>query len=139
MYLVFMRNISEKLLIIVLIITVALLGGRNIMQSNKIESLEVRTADLLKMYGGIQNLPVASGKFRELQLHYLNNIMLPFDKFAKEHNIKYWLDYGSLLGAIRHQDFIPWDDDIDISVTEEDFIKLKKAFETDKSTDLGLY
>ena len=48
-----------------------------------------------------------------------------WNKFSKKHNIKYWACGGTLLGAIRHHGFIPWDNDIDISVMLSDFKKIK--------------
>ncbi len=52
-------------------------------------------------------------------------ILLSFDQLAKRHNLTYWLDHGTLLGAVRHKGFIPWDDDLDISMPREDYEKLK--------------
>ena len=52
-----------------------------------------------------------------------------FDAFCKEHNIRYFLAYGTLLGAIRYKKFIPWDDDVDVLVSREDYERLLKIYE----------
>ncbi len=51
-------------------------------------------------------------------------LMKDFHDFLKSHGIKYSLAFGTLLGAIRHNGYIPWDDDIDIILTGEEFQKL---------------
>lgn len=60
---------------------------------------------------------------REIQQAELD-IMIEFDQVARKHNLKYSLNAGSLLGAVRHQGFIPWDDDIDVSMPRPDYEKL---------------
>ena len=56
--------------------------------------------------------------------------MLKFLKsICQKYKLNYFLAYGTLIGATRHQDFIPWDDDVDVMVPREDYHKLIKAIE----------
>ncbi len=58
---------------------------------------------------------------RQSQLVMLDGLQC-LDAICQKHGLKYWLDSGTLLGAVRHNGFIPWDDDIDISMPIEDYL-----------------
>jgi lipopolysaccharide cholinephosphotransferase len=75
---------------------------------------------------------------RNQQLRMLE-ILLYIDKVCKENDIKYWLSSGTLLGAVRHGGFIPWDDDLDIEMLREDYEKFLKVFTNNDNYALQTY
>ena len=52
------------------------------------------------------------------------DMLIKFDKFCTENKLTYFLDSGTALGAVRHQGFIPWDDDVDIAMPRDDYNRL---------------
>lgn len=57
----------------------------------------------------------------------LYDILCYFDDFCKKNGIKYYLSNGTLLGAAKYNDFIPWDDDVDVLMPREDYDRLMKS------------
>lgn len=70
-----------------------------------------------------RGLPKAAGSLRLLQLGNAQ-LLREFDALCKEQGLAYWLDFGTLIGAIRHEGFIPWDDDVDVGMLREDVDRL---------------
>jgi len=72
---------------------------------------------------------------RKAQLIMLD-MLIEFDAICKKHQLQYWLDSGTLLGAVRHRGFIPWDDDIDLAMPVEDYNKFLDIAESELSSDI---
>ena len=72
---------------------------------------------------------------REAQLIMLE-ILVEVDAICQKYNLRYWLDSGTLLGAVRHQGFIPWDDDIDLSMPVEDYLKFQQIAKEELSSNI---
>ncbi len=70
---------------------------------------------------------------KELTLQELKdiefNLLKIFHAFCKQHNIRYFLSNGTLLGAVRYKKFIPWDDDVDVLVPREGYDRLIQLFQ----------
>lgn len=77
---------------------------------------------------GADKMPPATGELRQWQLELLE-LLKTFDKICRENSVQYWLDFGTLLGAIRHKGFIPWDDDVDTSMLISDLDKILPILE----------
>ena len=79
--------------------------------------------------------PKAEGKMRTIQQGE-NIILQKLNKVCKENGLTLFLDAGTLLGARRHNGFIPWDDDIDVGLLREDYDKLMAL--RDSLTDIKI-
>ena len=76
----------------------------------------------------VSNVPKAENGMKKHQEACLN-LMWKFKEACACIGAQYWLEFGTLLGAIRHKGFIPWDDDVDVALLREDFDKIKENAE----------
>lgn len=62
------------------------------------------------------------------RVHQVNLQMLKeIDRICRKHRLNYVLDAGTLIGAVRHRGFVPWDDDADVAMTRKNFDAFLKA------------
>ena len=66
------------------------------------------------------------------------NILIFIDKVCEKYCIEYWIDSGTLLGAVRHKGFIPWDDDIDICMMRDDYNKFLNIIEAELEENMEI-
>lgn len=60
-------------------------------------------------------------------IQYISIELLEFvGNICEKHDLQWWLDYGNLLGSVRHGYFVPWDDDVDIGMMREDYLQFDK-------------
>lgn len=69
----------------------------------------------------------------------LLTLLKEFDSICKKHHITYFLEGGSLLGAVRHKGFLPWDDDVDLCIPRAEWEKLLKVIDEDLPAGREIY
>lgn len=75
---------------------------------------------------------------RERQLEYLR-ILKELDRYCSETGLRYYIGCGTLIGAVRHKGFIPWDDDLDVFMPRPDFLKMARNYQSGDFTFHTLY
>ena len=74
------------------------------------------------------------------RVHQANlTILKEIDRICRKYNIKYMLDAGTLIGAVRHKGFIPWDDDADVAFTRNQYDAFMKVVKRELPQGLSLW
>lgn len=79
-------------------------------------------------------LQLKTAEIKQIQLAILDEI----DAFCREHGLRYSLAYGTLIGAVRHKGYIPWDDDIDLVMPRPDYDRFIAEFRSEQNEVLDL-
>ena len=82
-------------------------------------------------------ITLSQSELRRLQLVQLE-LLDELDRVCRKHGIRYLLDGGTMIGAVRHKGFIPWDDDIDVAMLREDYENFKTVM-SDLNSDLYFF
>ncbi len=111
--------------------------GYDFLLLNEDVDTAVKTLDVL-----IPTIPTTDAQLprtdpREIGLFY--DLMMRVDQIFKEHTIHYWATCGTLLGAVRHQGMVPWDDDIDLCIMEDEISRLENLRDVLAENGLELY
>ena len=70
---------------------------------------------------------ISTNEYKEI----VNDVLIYLHEICKKNNILYYLAYGSLLGAVRHKGFIPWDDDVDVIMDRVNFERFVQTVHDD--------
>ena len=108
-------------------ITYRILGVRISYLKPSIKKERKKFAQYYQSFESATLIPPAEGNLRMVQKANVKLLEI-FDSICKENNLQYWIDFGTLLGAVRHKGFIPWDDDIDLGMARDDYEKLIELF-----------
>lgn len=135
------RKITKATLSVIFFIAVAIISNACIKShkrmSKRIKGISNDTKTIINILtanNDITKYPKAKGDLRLAQRTSIA-VLKRFDEIAKRHNITYWLDWGTLLGAVRHGGFIPWDDDIDIAMEREEYERVIPILESEFNGD----
>lgn len=80
---------------------------------------------------GKEMKPIKEDEIKQIELDIFRKVI----EICERHKLRYIVDYGSLIGIVRHGGFIPWDDDIDVSMPRPDYEKFRQAFEEEVPAD----
>lgn len=83
----------------------------------------------------MRELKLAQANLKKLQGEILD-VLIEFDRICRANDIKYFLSSGTLLGAIRHKGFIPWDNDADVEMLREDYEKFCRVYKSTINSEL---
>ena len=82
----------------------------------------------------VQETNAGLKRLQDLELE----MMLKIDEICKRHDLTYYLMGGTLIGAVRHQGFIPWDDDIDLGMPRPDYEKFLQVAPKELGEEFGI-
>lgn len=88
--------------------------------------------------GFYRELPHATGALRTYQLG-CKKLLDVLVNICEQNNLTYWFQSGSLLGAVRHGGFVPWDDDLDVGMMRDNIIKLRKLLSSNSTYKVTLF